>query len=282
MNSDTLKKFEVLKEELRMRYGEWCAEEKCDHIKDALKEKKYRGQTIYKIDIYTIEKRTLESDEEDAKIHFVPTSWHWREIEDVERYPFSPLSLSKSIYTLKFHSIEPLINKEISRKNADEMIQYIFVTQFPCDKSSTVVEKYAHFPPYNYISMHSFDYKGHLVDSTVTSSPGFGKLSNYYGRQKDQIRFNEGDIVEVADLYFGQPGMKIGRVKKAPLDIIDKCVGFKERNQYLEDSYEIGVIEPELSCLKRMSVPAINVFYPRFPIAKEVLDKLNKSEIGFI
>ena len=47
-------------------------------------------------------------------------------------------------------------------------------------------------------------------------------------------------------------------------------------------SCDIGVVEPELSYLREMSVPAINVFYPRFPIAKEVLDKLNKSEKGLI
>ena len=62
-------------------------------------------------------------------------------------------------------------------------------------------EPYAFYPSSNYISMRSYDYSGELVDTTVVSSPGFGKLSRYHGRFKDQIRFKQGDIVEIADLY---------------------------------------------------------------------------------
>lgn len=279
MNNDTLRKIELLKDEFRIRKGmAGSSEEILCFIKDALREKRYKGQTIYKIDIYAIDKETSENNEEYAKTNFVPISWKWRRIEDIERYPFSPLSLFKSIYTIDYQFIEQLVGKEINRKDALNMIQYIFVTQLPCDKSSTVKEPYCGFPRYNYISMCSYDYKGQLVDTTVTSSPGFGKLSKYYGRQKSQIRFNVGDIVEVANLYRGKPGVIIGRVKEVPLDIVDMY--FKRNivcNYYLEDSYRITIIDPETRKLKDMSVPSINVFYPRFPIPKAVLAELNQG-----
>ena len=275
MNKDTLKNLDVLKESLLKRLNETeISVDLYNRLKEAVREKKYGGQTIFKIDIYTLEKKALESNERYAEIHFVQVAKKWREIDDLERYPFSPLTLSKSIYTIDCNSIEELINKEIKRPNSFEMVQYIFVTQFPCGKSSTF-NNYFGFPKSNYISMRSYDYSGQLVDFTVTSSPGFGKLSKYYGRQKNQIRFDIGDIVEVADLYTFGPMIKIGRVTKIPLDIVETCLTFQEEdNQYLNDSYKIAVIYRESGELKEIYVPSINVFKPRFPVSKGIRDLL--------
>lgn len=196
-----------------------------------------------------------------------------------ERYPFTKLWLNRTIYTIEDNSIVELIDKEIKKKNSSDEIQYIFVTQIPCDKYSKMKEPYWGYPSVNYISMQSYNYEGQLVDRTVTSSPSFGKLSVFYGREKSQIRFKEGDIVEIADLYTEprKPGIKLGKIIATPLDIIEQCGRFP--GNYLSDAYKVALLNPNNMQLKKFSVPSINVFNPRFPISRELMDILNNVKV---
>lgn len=58
MNKDTLKNLDVLKESLLKRLNETeISIDLYNRLKEAVREKKYGGQTIFKIDIYTLEKK---------------------------------------------------------------------------------------------------------------------------------------------------------------------------------------------------------------------------------
>lgn len=281
MNKDTKKFFEDLKLELNQR-ASW-ATDLYQALKKAVSIQSYSGQTIYKIDIYTIDRKTIVSDDELARIHFVPPTRKWVNISDIDRYPFTPLYLMRSIYCIDESSIKDLIKQETNKRDSLYLLQYFFVTQFPCDKYIRMKEPYAGHPSANYISMCSYDYNGDFVDTTAVSSPGFGKMSRYHGRLKDQIRFKQGDIVEVADLYEcrGEPSIRIGRVIETPFDTIDECLLTNGRfdNNYLSDAYKIAVLDPESKELKRRNIPAINVFHPRFPISKEIINILTDNNI---
>lgn len=279
MNKDAKKIFEDLKLELNQRAS--YATDLYPALKEAVIFRSYKGQTIFKIDIYTIDRETIVSDEELARIHFVPPTRKWVKIADIDRYPFTPLYLMRSIYCIDESSIIDLIKQETNKRDSRYLIQYFFVTQFPCDRYIRMKEPYAGYPSANYISMCSYDYNGDFVNTTAVSSPGFGKMSRYHGRLKDQIRFKQGDVVEVADLYKcrGEPCIKIGRVMKTPLDTIDECLLTYGRfdNNYLSDAYKIAVFDPESKELKRRIVPAINVFHPRFPISKDIINILTDN-----
>lgn len=281
MNKETQIKLSILGKEFRERMNlSVLPDDEIDkRLNDAIRDRKYNGQTIFKIDIYTIEQKELVSNKEYAEKHYIPESSEFKRIGDSERYPFTALQIDKTIYTIDNNSIEELISKEIKRKDSFKKIQYIFVAQIPCDKYSKMKEPYWGYPRVNYISMLSYNYEGQLVDRTVTSSPSFGKLSVYYGREKSQIRFKEGDIVEIADLYTEprNPGIKLGRIIATPLDIIEQCC--KSPSNYLSDAYKVAILNPNNMQLKKFSVPSINVFNPRFPISRELMDILNNAKV---
>lgn len=282
MNKETKIRLNNLEKEFKKRWhSSDVSEMYSDRLKDALRERKYKGLTIFKIDIYTIERKKLVSNKEYAEKHFVQESFTLKSILEKERYPFTKLWLERTIYTIENNSIVELIDKEIKKKNSSDEIQYIFVTQIPCNKYSEIKYHYSGFPYLNYIFMRSYNYDGQLVDRTVTSSPFFGKLSVYYGRSLEQIRFNEGDIVEIADLYTEpcNPGIKLGRIIKRPLNIVEVCREDPNNCNYLSDAYKVAILNPKTMQLKKYSVPSINVFYPRFPISKELMDILNNAKV---
>lgn len=275
-------KLNNLEKEFKERWPFDNLSEECSkRLRDALRERKYKGQTIFKIDIYSINRKKVVSNREYAEKNFVQESFTLKDILDKERYPFTKLILRNTIYSMEEKSLQELIDKEVKKKDSSYEIQYIFVTQIPCNKYSTIKESYYGYPHENYISRRSYNFEGLLVDQTVASSPSVGKLSYYYGRTSEQIRFNEGDIVEIADLYTSQynPSVKLGRIIAPPLNIFETCREFKHDLNYLKDAYEVAILEPENMQLKKIKVPAINVFYPRFPISKEIFDVLINAKV---
>ncbi len=270
MNRELQEKLDILVKEYKDRYSvSEVPECNYDRLKEAIRDRKYKGQTIFKIDIYTIDRKKFLREEIECK-----------SIVEKERYPFTRLWLKHTIYTIDDKSIEQLIDKEIRKKDAWDEIQYIFVTQIPCDKYATIKSRYSGYPAVNYITMRSYNYEGMLVDTTVSSSPGFGKLSKYYGRALDQIRFKKGDIVEIADLYTEpcSQGIKLGRIIGTPPNIVDACCKFSYWDNYLDDVYKVAILDPKTLKLVSHSVPSINLFYPRFPISQELMEILKNAK----
>ena len=92
MNKETKIRLNNLEKEFKERWHTSDVSEiYSDRLKDAIRERKYKGQTIFKIDIYTIERKKAVSNKEYAEKHFVQESFTLKSILDKERYPFTKL-----------------------------------------------------------------------------------------------------------------------------------------------------------------------------------------------
>lgn len=142
------------------------------------------------------------------------------------------------------------------------------------------------------VAWWQYDNTGRMVDHSVCSSfHAFDKrtpVGKFFGRREEEIRFKEGDFVEVydEDPITGQARVKIEKIVKSPNTVAEEWEEFDKSQQgmgeypfdgfYISDYFRNSLADNYLTGhYDEMAVK--NLFSLTFPIPQEVKDEINRE-----